>query len=92
MSRNRWEEIRRFCSFDLDFIRTATIKKFQDMYIPFPEIAVDETLLLFKGRFKHKQHIKGKPTSTGIKIYALNDKSGFFLGLLVLPGCEWGYL
>ena len=43
-----------------------------------PKKKVDETLLLFKGRFRFKQHIRGKPNSTGIKIYAMNDKTGFF--------------
>jgi hypothetical protein len=84
MSRNRFLEIRRFFGFDLDYIRSETITNFQKYYLPFPQLAVDETLLLFKGRFKHKQHIKGKPNSTGIKIYALNDKTGFFFDYWVL--------
>lgn len=78
MSRNRFMEIRRFIKFNLDEIRKETIQKFQAHWILFSEIAVDETLLLFKGRFRFKQHIRGKPNSTGIKVYAMNDKTGFF--------------
>ena len=49
-------------------------------------MAVDETLLLFKGRFRFKQHIRGKPNSTGIKIYAMNDKTGYFLDFWFYQG------
>lgn len=79
MARDRWLEIRKHLGFNLDSIREKTIQNFRAHWIPFPEIAVDETLLLFKGRFRHKQHIRGKPHSTGIKVYAMNDKTGFFL-------------
>ena len=78
MSRNRFMEIRRFIRFNLDEIRKETIQKFQAHWILFSEITVDETLLLFKGRFRFKQHIRRKPGSTGTKVYAMNDKTGFF--------------
>jgi hypothetical protein len=41
------------------------------------EVAIDETLVLFKGRYKYCQHIKGKPNSTGLKLYGLADIAGF---------------
>ena len=41
------------------------------------QIAIDETLILFKGRYKYCQHIKGKPNSTGLKLYGLADIVGF---------------
>ena len=79
MSRNRFMEIRRFIRFNLDEIRKETIQNFQAHWILFSEIAVNETLLLFKGRFRFKQHIRGKPSSSDIKVYVMNDKTGFFL-------------
>jgi len=40
-------------------------------------VTIDETLILFKGKYRYRQHIKGKPNSTGLKLYALCDKAGF---------------
>ena len=55
-------QIRRFIRFNLDDIRKQIIGQFKNNWIPFPEVAVDETLLLFKGRFRFKQHItEGNP-------------------------------
>lgn len=86
MSRNRFLELRSVLSFDLDYIRKFTITQFQQYWNPFPHVAVDETLLLFKGRFRFKQHIRGKPHSTGVKIYAMCDILGFFFDYFFYEG------
>jgi hypothetical protein len=38
---------------------------------------IDETLSRFEGKFKYKQHVKGKPHDTGIKFYMISDSSYF---------------
>ena len=40
-------------------------------------MSVDETLLLFKGKYKYRQHIRGKPNATGLKLYILADNTGY---------------
>jgi hypothetical protein len=40
-------------------------------------LTVDETLIRFDGRYKYKQHIKGKPSDTGIKLYMITDSKWF---------------
>lgn len=47
---------------------------------------MDETLLKFKGRFQFKQHIRGKPNSTGVKVYVLADHTGFFYSYFFYQG------
>jgi len=38
-------------------------------------VTVDETIFPFKGRCFFKQHIRGKPDATGLKVYLLCDES-----------------
>ncbi|KAG2374785.1 hypothetical protein C9374_010529 [Naegleria lovaniensis] len=53
---------------------------------PFPNVTVDETLIQFTGRFKFKQHIKGKPEDTGIKFYMMADDLWFVIRLWPYTG------
>jgi hypothetical protein len=52
---------------------------FQDSFIPFQDLCVDESLVLFKGRPNFKLFIKTKRHRFGIKLYLLCD-------------CETGYV
>jgi hypothetical protein len=52
---------------------------FQDSFILFQDLCVDESLVLFKGRLNFKQYIKTKRHRFGIKLYLLCD-------------CETGYV
>lgn len=45
-------------------------------------------LLLFKGKWIGKQHIKGKPHATGIKLWALADENGVMYHLKLYEGKE----
>ena len=49
----------------------ALINKFSTVYIPTQNIAIDESLLLWKGRLSMKQYIPMKRATFGIKSYAL---------------------
>jgi hypothetical protein len=53
---------------------------------PFTALSVDELLFLFKGRYWHRQHIRGKPHATGLKWYSFCDKSGVFYSFWLYQG------
>ena len=50
---------------------------FQLAYTPGPSVAVDETLLLWKGRLHFRQYIPLKRARFGIKMFSLAEDSGY---------------
>lgn len=68
----------------LSTILDMIIKKFKSIYTPDRALSVDESLVKFKGRFKHRQYIPNKRARTGIKLFkCCESKSGYCLDLLV---------
>lgn len=62
-------------------------KTFSKNFIPFRNVCIDESLLLFKGRLSFKQFIPSKRSRFGIKTYVLCDcESGYVLDLIVYTG------
>jgi len=53
--------------------------KFTQAYIPGCELAVDEALIGFKGRFFLKEYLSGKPAKWGIKAWGLADSANGYL-------------
>lgn len=51
--------------------------KFGELYYPTEYIAVDEVIVLFKGRVIFREYIPKKHKRFGIKIYKLNDSLGY---------------
>lgn len=51
--------------------------KFESVYTPEKEIAIDESLLLWKGQLVFKQYIPHKCARFGIKIYNACESSGY---------------
>ena len=49
-------------------------------------VSVDEFLIGFNGRFKWLVHIRGKPESTGLKIYGLADERSYLYQLKLYKG------
>jgi len=49
---------------------------FQTVYTPGPSVAVDETLLLHKGRLYLRQYLPFKRARFGIKMLRLSEDSG----------------
>jgi hypothetical protein len=86
MSRERWKSIKTMLSANLDFVRTKILSQIKNLWIPKEHVTVDETLVLFKGRFKYRQHIRGKPNATGLKMYSLADTSGFVYDFWMYQG------
>ena len=53
--------------------------KFTQAYTPGCELAVDEAMTGFKGRFFLKHYLLGKPTKWGIKAWGLADSSNGYI-------------
>lgn len=64
----------------LDYVN----KRFQKVYYPEREIALDETMLKFKGRLNIKQYINNKPIKWGLKLFTLAESSSGYI-LHVIP-------
>ena len=62
---------------------------FQAAYTPGQHIAVDESVISFKGRVGFLQYLKGKPNPWGIKAFVLADSvSGYMHKLCIYFGRE----
>ena len=65
------------------------LSKFRASYTPKRNLAVDETILRFRGRFVGKQYMPKKPVKWGIKSFTLADSSnGYVLNILLYTGAE----
>ena len=53
--------------------------QFTQAHIPGCELAVDEAMIGFKGRFFLKQYLPGKPTKWGIKAWGVADSANGYL-------------
>lgn len=100
MSRDRYANILRLLHFTDNtlppaFGRLTKIKHVVDMFrnsfsksfIPFRNLCIDESLLLFKGQLGFKQFIPSKRSRFGIKSYLLCDcETGYVLDLIIYTG------
>ena len=50
-------------------------KKFEEVYEPTRNVAVDEPMIKFQGRSSLKQYMPKKPVKRGIKVWVLGDSS-----------------
>ena len=65
------------------------ISQFQSGYYPSRNIAVDDTMVGFRGRFSAKQYMAKKPEKCGIKAFTMADSTnGYMLNILVYTGAE----
>ena len=65
------------------------LERFQQCYYPTCQLAVDETMVGFRGRYSARQYMPNKPTKWGIKCFTLADSSnGYILNVLVYTGRE----
>lgn len=60
--------------------------KFQEVFTPGRDIAIDESLLLWKGRLVFKQYIPLKRARFGIKTFMLCDSTGYTYRFRVYAG------
>ena len=62
---------------------------FQSSYTPHKAIAVDESMITFKGRVSFRQYLKGKPHPWGIKAFVLSDSlTGYMQRVCIYYGKE----
>lgn len=62
---------------------------FQRLYSPTKELAIDETMVGFRGRFGSIQYMPQKPTKWGIKAFTLADgANGYLLHVLLYTGAQ----
>jgi len=59
---------------------------FQKHWQPSLCIVVDEIMLLFKGRWKYRQHCRGKPHATGLKVFAAADNRFYVYSFFLYRG------
>ena len=62
---------------------------FETSFTPSKQIAIDESVITFKGRVSFRQYLKGKPHPWGIKAFVLSDsKTGYLQRVCVYYGKE----
>ena len=67
----------------------ALLANFQAAYYPTENVAVDETMVGFRGRFSAKQYMPSKPTKYGIKAFTLaSSEHGYMLNILLYTGAD----
>jgi hypothetical protein len=65
------------------------MQTFVAQFLPFQDLVIDESMVLFKGRLLFKQYIKTKRHKFGIKLYVLCDyETGYVLDFLVYTGAQ----
>lgn len=62
------------------------LKSFNDAYVPFKQLSLDESLLLWRGRLSFRQYIKNKAAKYGIKFYELTTSDGYVLNVIIYQG------
>ena len=63
--------------------------KFEELYQPHREVAIDEAMIKFQGRSSLKQYNPMKPIKRGIKVWVLADShNGYFMKFQVYTGKE----
>jgi len=59
---------------------------FQKHWQPSLCVVIDEIMLLFKGRWKYRQHCRGKPHATGLKVFAAADNRFYVYSFFLYRG------
>lgn len=62
------------------------IERIREVYSPPQQLALDESMVLWRGRLVFRQYIKNKRHKYGIKLYLLCDPDGFVHRILVYTG------
>lgn len=86
LSRNRFKEIHRCLSFDIDWLVSKVCDIIGKCWIPTETCVVDECIIPFKGRFRGRQHVRGKPHATGLKLFMLCDNTGMPISFWLYRG------
>jgi hypothetical protein len=60
--------------------------KMREIYKPDRELAIDESMVLWRGRLVFRQYIKNKRHKYGIKLFELSESSGMLLRVCIYSG------
>ena len=103
MARNRFQQLLRFIHFadnetadqqdrlyKLRPLVEKLCEKFSCLRIPDEMVAIDETMIKFRGRLFFKQYIPGKSSKYGIKLFKICDPDGYTYKVMVYTGKENG--
>ncbi|CAH1982575.1 unnamed protein product [Acanthoscelides obtectus] len=66
-------------------------EQFMTSYVPERDIAIDESLIGWKGRLGWKQYIPSKRKRFGIKLFALCETSGYMYNFIIYTGADTIY-
>ena len=88
LSRNKYEMYRNCVTCNFTYVEEYLNFKFKSVRSPKNVLVVDECLVSFKGRFKGRQHIRGKPHATGLKFFVIADQSGYCVSFWLYKGKE----
>lgn len=99
MSRNRFEGLLRFWHFSnneeapegdrifkIKKLTELLVNKYQENMKPGKILAVDETMIPFRGKLKFRQYIPGKRHKYGVKVFKLCDTIGYTYSLEIYSG------
>ena len=66
-------------------------QRFMEVYCPYGNFVVDESMIKFKGRLQFRQYLPTKPIKWGIKLWALAESStGYLACWQIYTGKEGG--
>lgn len=66
-------------------------EKFKELYVPYDNATVDESMIKFKGRLGFRQYLPAKPTKWGVKVWTLAESdTGYLHCFQVYTGREEG--
>lgn len=60
--------------------------KMSQIYYPNRELSIDESMVLWRGRLRFRQYIKGKRHKFGVKLYSLNEPDGLTIKFKIYSG------
>lgn len=96
MSRNRFMLILRALHFShsessnrlnkIENIVSYFNKKMEEVYEPSKNLALDESMVLFRGRLVFRQYIKNKRHKYGVKLYMLTESFGLVHRVMIYSG------
>lgn len=83
-TRDKWHAVNAHIHFDPVWLTAKVRDNVAEMWNPYQEVVVDEMMVPFTGRWKHIQHVKGKPHNTGNRFLSDFDiKESNFMELLI---------
>eukprot|EP01133_Synstelium_polycarpum_P012229 gene12229-14322_t len=78
--RFRFYQIKQNLYIDIGYPQRYFSGIFKSLWNTGTHIAIDETIIAFKGRYRFRQFIRGKPNSTGLKLYTIADMYNKYKG------------